>query len=111
MQPQPSVEPPASVEPRPPEPVTTWNPKPLAWICGIVAALGIIATCVLSLGIAVIFWGPAIIVLAIAMWGVWSARRRRQIYEHRGPDEMKDPTHADRPWPTEGVIDDRLEQN
>ena len=106
MQPQPSVEP----QP-PPDTGTTWNPKPLAWICGIVAALGIIATCVLSLGIAVIFWGPAIVVLGIAMWGVWSARRRRQAYEHRGPDETRNPTHAEHPWPTEGVIDDRLEQN
>jgi hypothetical protein len=109
MQPQPSLEPPPS--PSPSDTGRTWNPKPLAWICGIVAALGIIATCVLSLGIAVIFWGPAIVVLAIAMWGVWSARRRRQVYENRGPDETKDPTHAERPWPTEGVIDDRLPQN
>lgn len=88
----------------------TWS-KPLAWVSGIVAGIGIIVTCVLSLGIAVIFWGPAIVVFALAMWGVWSARRRRQMYENRGPDETKDPLNTDRRWPTEGVIDDRLPQN
>lgn len=101
MQPQPSD--------AGPTPAT--SNKPLAWITGIVAGIGILVTCVLSLGIAVIFWGPAIIVLALAMWGVWSARRRRQLYENRGPDETRDSTHAERPWPTKGVIDDRLEQN
>ena len=99
------------MQPQPSDTGPTWNPKPLAWICGILAALGIIATSVLSLGVAVIFWGPAIVVLGIAMWGVWSARRRRQIYENRGPDETRDPQHAERHWPTEGVIDDRLEKN
>lgn len=99
MQPQPSATGPS-----------TWS-KPLAWISGIVAGIGILATCVLSLGIAVIFWGPAVVVFCVAMWGVWGARRRRQLYENRGPDETKDPTHADRRWPTEGVIDDRLSQN
>jgi Flp pilus assembly protein TadB len=108
MQPEPTAPPPA---PAPaPAPTATWN-KPLAWITGILAAIAILATSIMSLGIAVIFWGPALLVLCIAMWGVWSARRRRQIYEHRGPDEMRDPTHAERPWPTKGVIDDRLEQN
>jgi hypothetical protein len=99
------------MQPQPSDPGPTWNSKPLAWVCGILAAIGIIATSVLSLGIAVIFWGPAVIVLALAMFGVWSARRRRQIYENRGPDETRNPTHAERPWPTEGVIDDRLPQN
>lgn len=99
MEPQPSDTRPA-----------TWN-RPLAWISGILAVIGIVVTCILSLGIAVIFWGPAVVVFCIAMWGVWSARRRRQIYENRGPDETRDPLHTDRPWPTEGVIDDRLEQN
>jgi Flp pilus assembly protein TadB len=99
MQPQPSDTGPS-----------TWS-KPLAWISGILAAIGILVTCILSLGIAVIFWGPAVVVFCVAMWGVWSARRRRQLYENRGPDETRNPTHADRPWPTEGVIDDRLQQN
>jgi hypothetical protein len=99
------------MQPQPSDQGPTFNPKPLAWICGIVAALGIFATCVLSLGVAVIFWGPALVVFGLAMWGVWSARRRRQLYEHRGPDETRNPTHAERPWPTDGVIDDRLPQN
>lgn len=85
--------------------------KPLIWVSAILAILGLVATSVLSLGIAVIFWGPAVIVLALAMWGVWGARRRRQLYENRGPDETKNPTHAEHSWPTKGVIDDRLPQN
>lgn len=87
-----------------------WN-TPLAWVSGILAFIGILATCILSLGIAVIFWGPALLIFALAMWGVWSGRRRRQLYENRGPDETKDPLHAERPWPTKGVIDDRLPQD
>jgi hypothetical protein len=98
------------MQPQPTDPGPTWN-KPLAWISGILAAFGIVVTSVLSLGIAVIFWAPAIVVFGIAMWGVWSARRRRQIYENRGPDETRNPTRAERRWPTEGVIDDRLPQN
>lgn len=107
MQPQPSPPPqPSDTGPAP----ASWN-KPLAWVTGILAGIGILVTCVLSLGIAVIFWGPALLVFCLAMWGVWSARRRRQIYENRGPDESKDPLHGKRRWPSEGVIDDRLQQN
>jgi Flp pilus assembly protein TadB len=101
LQPQPSDTGPAPA---------SWN-KPLAWISGILAAIGIVVTCVMSLGIAVIFWGPALVLFGVAMWGVWSARRQRQLYENRGPDETKDPQHAEHPWPTKGVIDDRLPQN
>jgi hypothetical protein len=85
----------------------TW-PVTTAWILGIVAALGLLATSVLSVGLAVILCAPALLLFGGLGASIWSARRRRQALENRSGDEVKDPTHAVPPWPTEGVIDDRL---
>ena len=82
--------------------------KSSGWIIGIVAAIGLGATAVLSMGISIIFWGPAAFVLAIGMFMVYAGRRRRLMLEHRNADEVKDPRSTDRHWPSEGVIDDRL---
>jgi hypothetical protein len=79
-----------------------------AWTVGILAAVGLGGATVLSLGISVIFWGPAAVLLGIGMWMVYAGRRRRLMQEHRNADEMKDPRSTDRHWPSEGVIDDRL---
>jgi hypothetical protein len=83
-------------------------PATTAWIVGIVAALGLLATSVLSVGLAVILCAPLLILLGGFGGSVWAARRRRQALENRSSDEIKDPLHAVPPWPTEGVIDDRL---
>jgi predicted lipid-binding transport protein (Tim44 family) len=79
-----------------------------AWVAGIAAALAMGITLVLSLGVAAIFWIPLLFMAAIAMLSVWSARRRRQISEHRNESDVKDPLHASRRWPTERAVDDRL---
>jgi hypothetical protein len=79
-----------------------------AWVAGIAAALAMGITLVLSLGIAAIFWVPLLFMAGIAMLSVWTARRRRQISEHRNESDVKDPLHVERHWPTDRVVDDRL---
>jgi hypothetical protein len=83
-------------------------PTTTAWILGVVAALGLLATSVLSVGLAAILCAPLLLLLGGLGGSVWAARRRRQALENRSSDEIKDPLHAVPPWPTEGVIDDRL---
>jgi hypothetical protein len=82
--------------------------KSTSWVVGILAFLTLGVTSVLTLGISILFWAPILVAICIAMWGVWTARVRRLRMEQRDENEMKDPLHADRPWPTQGVIDDRL---
>jgi hypothetical protein len=95
--------------PSPPEPLTppTW-PKTTAWIVGIVAAFALLMTSILSVGLAAILCAPLLVALAGVGWSIWAARRRRQVLENRNDDEIKDPLHAARQWPVEGVVDDRL---
>jgi hypothetical protein len=78
------------------------------WTVGIVVALAIAVTLVLSMGLAALFWVPLLFGLGVVMWSVWTARRRRQRTEHRDTRETRDPQRAEGSWPTEGVIDDRL---
>jgi hypothetical protein len=73
-----------------------------------VAALGLLATSVLSVGLAVILCAPLLLVVGFVGASIWGARRRRQTLENRNANEIRDPTHVVEPWPTEGVIDDRL---
>jgi hypothetical protein len=84
--------------------------KSTSWVVGVVAFLALGVTSVLTLGISLLFWAPVLIAICIGMWGVWAARVRRQRMELRDTSEVKDPLHADRPWPTQGVTDDRLPQ-
>jgi Flp pilus assembly protein TadB len=78
-----------------------------AWLVSIVAFLALGVTSILTLGISVIFWGPAAVVLGIGMFMVWAGRRKRLAMQHRDADEVKDPLRAAHPWPRD-VIDDRL---
>jgi hypothetical protein len=94
--------------PSPPAPASPGWPKSTAWIVGIVAALGLVATSILSVGLAAILCAPLLVALAGVGWSIWAARRRRQLLENRSDNEIKDPTHAPQPWPIDGVIDDRL---
>jgi hypothetical protein len=82
--------------------------KSTAWVGGAVAFLALGVTSLLTLGISILFWGPMLAAIGVGMWAVWAGRVRRQRMQGRGEDEVKDPLHADRPWPTDGVIDDRL---
>jgi hypothetical protein len=94
--------------PTPRKPAASSWPKATAWILGIVAALGLLATSIVSVGLAAILCSPLLILLAGVGWSVWAARRRRQLLENRNDAEIKDPLHAPRAWPVEGVVDDRL---
>jgi hypothetical protein len=89
------------------KPGSEW-PVTTAWIVGVVAALGLLATGVLSVGLAVVLCAPLLLLLGGLGVSIWTARRHRQSLENRSSDEVKDPLHAVQPWPTEGVIDDRL---
>ena len=91
----------------PPPSGSTW-PKTTVWVVGIVAALALLMTSILSIGLAAILCAPLLVALAGVGWSIWSARRRRQILENRNENEIKDPQHTVRPWPVEGVVDDRL---
>jgi hypothetical protein len=82
--------------------------KMTAWVVGVLAFIGLGATALLSMGISVIFWAPVAVLLGIGMFMVWAGRRRRLMLQNRNANEVKDPQHVDRQWPTEGVIDDRL---
>jgi Flp pilus assembly protein TadB len=77
----------------------------------VLAVVAIALTSVVSVGLAAIVWVPLILALGIALLMVWSARRRRQKMQNRGPDEVRDPTRGEPPWPTEGIIDDRLPEH
>ncbi|HTB71790.1 MAG TPA: hypothetical protein VK762_01040 [Polyangiaceae bacterium] len=79
-----------------------------AWAVGVFAFLALIAASVVSVGLAAIVWVPLLMGIGIAMVAIASARRRRQSTQGRNSNEIKDPTHAHPPWPTKGVIDDRL---
>jgi len=61
----------------------------------------------LSVGLAAVVWVPLLFGLGAVMITVWAARRRRQRLEGRGSSEIRDPTHAEQPWP-KSAIDDRL---
>jgi hypothetical protein len=82
--------------------------RPTAWTVGLLALLGLSVPLLLALGIAVIVWAPMVIALGVGMLAVWAGRRRRQHLQGRNGDEVKDPLHAEHPWPREGIIDDRL---
>ncbi len=79
-----------------------------AWAVGVFAFLALIAASIVSVGLAAIVWIPMLMGIGIAMVAIASARRRRQSTQGRNSNEIKDPTHAHPPWPTKGVIDDRL---
>lgn len=84
-------------------------PRRAGWAAGIVAAIALVATTILSAGITAIFWVPLLFVLGLALWSIWGARRRRQQLERRDDHDVKDPLRAERrPWPAQGVTDDRL---
>ncbi|HXN31893.1 MAG TPA: hypothetical protein VN894_08530 [Polyangiaceae bacterium] len=72
------------------------------------AALGLLATTVASMGFAIFAWVPLLLMIGGVMCTVWAARRRRQTLEGRSAGDVKDPCHAERPWPTKGITDDRL---
>jgi hypothetical protein len=98
----------AHVEPPQPAPVETSWPPATKWIIGVLAVATVGLTSILSIGLAAIVWVPLLLGFGVVLLMVWSARRQRQRMQNRGPDEVRDPTHAESPWPTEGVIDDRL---
>ncbi|HZU84660.1 MAG TPA: hypothetical protein VE987_17140 [Polyangiaceae bacterium] len=77
------------------------------WLVGIGVAL-LAPVAVLSLGISAIVWVPLLLALGVAMCGVWAARRRRQRFEGRDSGDVRDPARAERAWPSDGIIDDRL---
>ena len=84
-------------------------PSAIRWLVGVVGALILIAAFLVPVGLASLFLAPMAVVFGVGMWAVWIARRRRQRLEGRDAQELKDASSTDRPWPTEGVIDDRLE--
>lgn len=71
------------------------------------AFVAILATSVVSVGLAVLFWLPLLVMLGGVGWTVWTARRRRQVAEGRDDMERRDALHSPRKWP-KGVVDDRL---
>jgi Flp pilus assembly protein TadB len=75
---------------------------------GVATSVVLAVTLLLTLGLAAIFWVPLLFLMGIAMLTIWRARRNRQRSEHRDERDLKDPLQAPRPWPTEGVVDDRL---
>ena len=103
-----AIEEPPAPPPQPASrPVSAW-PRVTAWILGVLAAVALGVAGVVSVGLAVVLCAPAVVFISIFGWSIWSARRRRQTLENRDENELKDPLHAKHPWPTEGVIDDRL---
>lgn len=84
-------------------------PPAVRWLVGVMGALILIAAFLIPVGLATLFLAPMVVVLGIGMWAVWIARRRRQRLEGRDAQELRDAFATDRPWPTEGIIDDRLE--
>ncbi len=79
-----------------------------AWAVGVFAFVALIGASIVSVGLASIVWVPLLLGIGIAMVAIASARRRRQSTQGRDGNEIKDPAHAHPPWPTKGVIDDRL---
>jgi hypothetical protein len=79
-----------------------------AWAVGVFAFVALIGASIVSVGLASIVWVPLLLGIGVAMVVIASARRRRQSTQGRNGNEIKDPTHAHPPWPTKGVIDDRL---
>lgn len=84
-------------------------PSGIRWLVGILAAVILVLAFIVPVGLAALFLLPMVVVIGIGMWTVWIARRRRQWLEDRDAEEIKHPFSSDRVWPTEGVIDDRLE--
>jgi len=84
------------------------GPRAGAWAVGLFAFVALIGASIVSVGLASIVWVPLLLGLGIAMVTIASARRRRQSTQGRNSNEIKDPTHGHPPWPTKGVIDDRL---
>ena len=72
------------------------------------AALALVTSSLILITLTAIFWAPLLGAVGIAMIAVWIARRRRQAMQGRNSNEVKDPRHVHVPWPTEGIIDDRL---
>lgn len=77
-------------------------------IVGVTAALALVGASLILVILTAIFWGPLLLAVGMAMIAVWTARRRRQAMQGRNSNEVKDPRHIHRPWPTQGIIDDRL---
>lgn len=84
-------------------------PRGIRWVVGILGAITLIAAFLVPVGLAALFLAPMAAVFGIGMWAVWLARRRRQSLEGRDAEELKNAFATDRQWPTEGIIDDRLE--
>ncbi len=83
-------------------------PRATAWTLGILAAIALGASMIVSMGFASVVWIPLILMGGGVMCTVWAARRRRQALEGRSAGDVKDPVHAHRSWPTKGITDDRL---
>lgn len=79
----------------------------IAWAAGVLATIAIGAAMVVAMGMASVVWVPLVLFTGSVMCMVWVARRRRQSRQGRDADDLKNPLHADRPWP-KGVLDDRL---
>jgi hypothetical protein len=75
---------------------------------GAAAALALVVASLILVALTSIFWAPLLLAVGAAMIAIWSARRRRQSRQGRDSNEVKDPRHNRLPWPTRGVIDDRL---
>jgi hypothetical protein len=84
-------------------------PTVVRWLFAAFATIILLAVFVVPVGLATLFLGPMVVVLGIGMFAVWIARRHRQTLQGRDADERKDPFTADRRWPSEGIIDDRLD--
>lgn len=92
---------------RPPKPAARVS-RATTWALGVLAALAVGATLVVSMGLASVVWVPLLLLTGAAMFGVWAARRRRQALEGRDASDLKDPLHAERAWPKRGITDDWL---
>lgn len=84
-------------------------PTVVRWLFAACATIILLAAFAVPVGLATLFLGPMVVVLGIGMFAVWFARRHRQTLQGRDADERKDPFTADRRWPSEGIIDDRLD--
>ena len=77
-------------------------------MAGATAAFGLGGASLILVALTSIFWAPLLGAVGIAMIAGWIARRRRQALQGRDSNEVKDARHVRRPWPTDGIIDDRL---
>lgn len=84
-------------------------PTVVRWLFAAFVTITLLAAFAVPVGLAALFLGPMVVVLGIGMFAVWIARRHRQTLQGRDADERKDPFTADRRWPSEGIIDDRLD--